>query len=178
MIYKNVEACGDAILDAAKKICVAAATAPKACGKDTVRTAILTGEDIELLAAKMDAMEDDIPNCLKIFRRDSALIRKSSAVVLVGVIRQTRGLTPCGLCGNANCGETLKGSGPCAFDDIDLGIALGSAASLAADFRLDNRILYTAGMAALELKLLGEDVRTVMALPLSASNKNIFFDRK
>ena len=103
---------------------------------------------------------------------------KSAAVVLIGVIRQTRGLTPCGLCGNANCGETLKGSGPCAFDDIDLGIALGSAASLAADFRLDNRILYTAGMAALELKLLGEDVRTVMALPLSASNKNIFFDRK
>ncbi|MBQ2738725.1 MAG: ferredoxin domain-containing protein, partial [Oscillibacter sp.] len=63
----------------------------------------------------------------------------------------------------------------CAFDDIDLGIALGSAASVAADHRADNRIFYTAGVAAMNLKLLGEQVGTIVAIPVSATNRNIFF---
>ena len=61
---------------------------------------------------------------------------------------------------------------------MDLGIALGSAAAMAADLRMDNRILYTAGMAARNLGLLGDEVSTIMALPLSATNQNIFFIRQ
>ncbi|MCK4639266.1 MAG: ferredoxin domain-containing protein, partial [Bacteroidales bacterium] len=46
------------------------------------------------------------------------------------------------------------------------------------DNRVDNRIMYTAGQAVIELGLLGEDVKIVYVIPLSATSKNPFFDRK
>lgn len=46
-----------------------------------------------------------------------------------------------------------------------------------ADLRIDNRIMYTGGLGAMELGLLGEGVENIMALPLSVGGKNIFFDR-
>jgi uncharacterized ferredoxin-like protein len=50
--------------------------------------------------------------------------------------------------------------------------------AVAADNRVDNRIMYTAGFAAVKLKLLGEEVKIAYGIPLSATGKNIFFDRK
>lgn len=101
----------------------------------------------------------------------------STAVVLIGSRRIQRGLSPCGLCGHSGCGAALASGGHCAFDDVDLGIAIGSAAALAADLRIDNRVLYTAGYAAMELELLGPGVSTIMAVPLSVSPRNLFFKR-
>ena len=49
---------------------------------------------------------------------------------------------------------------------------VGSAVSKAADMRLDNRVLFSAGNAARELKILGEDVKIILAIPLSASKKS------
>ncbi len=49
---------------------------------------------------------------------------------------------------------------------------------MAADSRVDSRVLYSAGRAALSLKLMDADVRMIMAVPLSVSGKSIFFDRK
>jgi uncharacterized ferredoxin-like protein len=63
----------------------------------------------------------------------------------------------------------------CAFDDIDLGVAVGSAAAIAADLRLDNRVMYTVGLAAMNLKMLGDGVGTIIAIPVTASNRNVFF---
>ena len=59
-----------------------------------------------------------------------------------------------------------------------MGIALGSAAATAADLRMDSRILFSAGRAAKEMGLLGENVGQVFGLPLSVSGKSPFFDRK
>jgi uncharacterized ferredoxin-like protein len=67
---------------------------------------------------------------------------------------------------------------PCAFNNIDLGIALGSAVSIAADSRVDNRIMFSVGMAARELKYFDENVRIIMGISLSASSKSIYFDRQ
>jgi len=38
--------------------------------------------------------------------------------------------------------------------------------------------MYSVGQAALEMNLLGEDVRIAFGIPLSVSAKNPFFDRK
>ena len=157
---------------------MAAVTAPKACGRDSVTCGVLVGEEIRQLTGKMVRMEQEIPNCRPIFIRDAELVAQCPAVVLLGSKRQSRGLTPCGLCGHKNCGDCRSVGGHCAFDDMDLGIAIGSACAMAADLRVDNRVLYTAGMAARRMKLLGEDVTTIMALPLSATNQNIFFIRQ
>ena len=59
-----------------------------------------------------------------------------------------------------------------------MGIALGSAVSVAMDNRVDNRIFYTAGQAILDLNLMGDKVKVVYAIPLSSGSKNIFFDRE
>ena len=59
-----------------------------------------------------------------------------------------------------------------------LGIAAGSAAGVAADARIDNRIIFSAGRAALSLKLMGDRVKVILSIPLSATGKSPYFDRK
>ena len=175
MIGMN-EACKESILAAAKEMCLAAITAPKACGKDSVACGILSGEEIAALVKEMRRIEDETEGCRPIFYRDAAQVEQCPAVVLIGSVNQARGVQPCGLCGNGSCAGMVKTPGQhCAFDDIDLGIAVGSAVGVAADRRVDNRIFYTAGIAAMNLKLLGEKVGTILAIPISVTNRNIFF---
>ena len=69
-------------------------------------------------------------------------------------------------------------TGPnCAVRMADLGIALGSAVKTASLHNVDNRVMYSAGVTALALGLL-EDCTVAYGIPLSASGKSIFFDRK
>jgi len=60
----------------------------------------------------------------------------------------------------------------------DLGIAVGSAASIAMDERVDNRIMHSVGKAAVDLNLLGEETKIIYGIPLYVGSKNVFFDRK
>jgi uncharacterized ferredoxin-like protein len=83
----------------------------------------------------------------------------------------------CGFCGFADCDVMQEAGGTCSFNSGDLGIAVGSAVATAADLRIDNRVMYTAGKAALELGLLGDDVEIAYGVPLAAKGKNPFFDR-
>ena len=100
-------------------------------------------------------------------------------MLLLGTKIDPMGLSPCGLCGLNTCDEKRKYPDvPCAFNTGDLGIAIGSAAAAASRYHIDNRIMYTIGMAALDLKLLGEEVKVIYAIPLSSTSKNPFFDRK
>jgi uncharacterized ferredoxin-like protein len=46
------------------------------------------------------------------------------------------------------------------------------------DNRVDNRIMFTVGKAVLELGLFEPEVRLIYGIPLSATSKNPFFDRK
>jgi uncharacterized ferredoxin-like protein len=62
------------------------------------------------------------------------------------------------------------------FQSIDLGIALGSAVKLAAELCIDNRIMYTIGVAAKDLGLLDSDV--IMGIPLAVTGKSPYFDRE
>ena len=84
----------------------------------------------------------------------------------------------CGLCGFKNCTEKNKKINiPCAFNTTDLGIAVGSAVSVAMDNRIDNRIMYTIGIAVKELNIFNEDVKIIYGIPLSGTSKNPYFDR-
>jgi uncharacterized ferredoxin-like protein len=56
-------------------------------------------------------------------------------------------------------------------------IKLLSAVSVAMDHRVDNRIMYSAGKAAIEAGLFGPEVKIAYGIPLSATGKNPFFDR-
>ncbi|MDD3489690.1 MAG: ferredoxin domain-containing protein, partial [Paludibacter sp.] len=65
---------------------------------------------------------------------------------------------------------------PCAVNTVDVGIAIGSACSVAADHRVDSRVMFSVGRAAIELGLL-PDCTSVYGIPVSSSSKNPFFDR-
>jgi uncharacterized ferredoxin-like protein len=64
----------------------------------------------------------------------------------------------------------------CIFKVADLGIAIGSAVRTAANHTVDNRVMYSVGVAALSLELL-PDCSVAFGIPVSATGKNIFFDR-
>ena len=105
-------------------------------------------------------------------------LRKCEYAVIIGTKVSPLGLKYCGNFGFADCAEKRKYEKvPCAFNTTDLGIAVGSAVSMAMERRVDNRVMYTIGMAAKERKLLGNEAEVIFGIPLSVSSKNPFFDR-
>ncbi len=168
----------DTLLSVARRMVLAARTAPKARGVNNMAMSILTGNDIQSLAKTMKEIGEKEDN--PIFLRDAANVLSSAdVVVLVGTKIRTLGLKTCGLCGFTNCEEKDKHPAvPCVFNTGDLGIAVGSAVSVAMDARIDNRIMYTIGVAAMHMGLLGKEFRIIYGIPMSATSKNPFFDRK
>ncbi len=102
----------------------AAKTAPKGCGRDTIVTAIVSGEDKDKLRDKLLALSKEYDEEFMI--RDAGNIDNATCVVLIGCDESSLGMNNCSMCGFANCGENVK-------------------------------ICY--------------------AIPLSVTNKNVFFDR-
>lgn len=165
-----------AALNAVAHMAAAARTAPKTRGIDNLSTVIIDDPDVrKIVAEKMKeiAQREDRPFC----ERDANCIAHSPAILVVGVASNPAELN-CGMCGCATCDELCGQQGVCAFNSIDLGIAIGSAAALAAQFHLDNRVMYSIARACIELKFFGENVKQALAIPLSVTGKNPFFDRK
>jgi uncharacterized ferredoxin-like protein len=111
------------------------------------------------------------------FERDAASIAVSPVILAIGVKAVPIGLN-CGFCGYLTCAELSKTKGVCAYNSIDLGIAMTSAVSAASVLHIDNRMMYSIGRACLDLRLFGKDVRQALGIPLSVTGKNPFFDRK
>ena len=161
------------ILNVARQMMTAARTAPKGKGIDIIEVALVTGEDIKILSDKMIAMVEE--HGMKFFLRDADNILSAECIVLIGTREQAQGLN-CGHCGYATCAARAEGV-PCALNSIDVGIAIGSVCATAADMRVDTRVMFSAGLAAQQLNWL-KDCKMVMSIPVSASSKNPFFDRK
>ena len=116
-------------------------------------------------------------DAIPFFLRDADNLEHAPVVILLGTRKEPLQLPPCSYCGFPDCNAMVNAGGTCSFNADNLGIAVGSTVSLAADLRVDNRIMYTAGKAAIELGILGDDVLIAYAVPLSAKGKNPFFDR-
>ena len=58
---------------------------------------------------------------------------------------------------------------------IDLGIAIGSAVKTASMLNIDNRVMYSIGIATEEMGIIEGKI---LGIPLSVKGKNMFFDRK
>ncbi len=188
-IFASNEVELEAIVTAAKLIMAAVTTAPKTRGVSTIQSALMYGDDKERLAQAMESHGLEKTAMADTFKRDARNVRDSAAVLLIGV----KGTMPkkpenplnCGACGCSTCAEFIQAKkgkrgedfiGPlCIFQSIDLGIALGVAAKMAAELNIDNRLMYTAGAGAMGMKILDSDI--IVALPLSVAPKNIFFDR-
>jgi uncharacterized ferredoxin-like protein len=166
----------EGLLEVARKICIAARTAPKGKGTDNLVTVVLTGTEKDEVAREMQRIGEETG--VAFFVRDANCLRSAGALVLLGTKFSTQGIPNCGFCGFKDCADNEKNKGICAFNTGDLGIAIGSAVSVAADNRVDNRVFFSAGRAALNLKTLGPEVGIAYGIPLSVGGKSIFFDRK
>ena len=164
------------VLDIAKLMAVAARTAPKTRGIDNIETIAIDDEqEKKRLCDKMREISkrENRPS----IGRDANSIQDSPVIVAIGVKSNPAGLN-CGYCGYPTCAELQKTKGVCAYNSIDLGIAIDSAAGTANSFHTDNRVMYSIGRACLDLKLFSSTVKQALGIPLSVTGKNPFFDRR
>ncbi|MEI7434805.1 MAG: DUF2148 domain-containing protein [Methanomicrobiales archaeon] len=176
----------EAIRTVACLMVLSARTAPKARGVDEIKTRIVSEIELKQLADEMVTIGEK--SSIPFFIRDGKCMALSDACVLIGV----RGGVPVGVncqgCGLISCDDfqetftqkkpsSTPFSGPnCIIRIADLGIAVGSAVKTAQVHNVDNRIMYSAGVAARSLGWLN-DCTSVYGIPLKGSGKNIFFDR-
>lgn len=173
MILNERDVRHEHVLNIAKQMMTAIRTAPKGKGIDIIETVAVTGEDIKILSDKVRALYEE--NGMKFFLRDADNILWADVIILVGTHQKVQGLN-CAHCGFDLCTDKPL-EVPCAINSVDLGIAIGSACATAADLRVDTRVMFSAGLAAQELNWL-DGCKCVMAIPVSISSKNPFFDRK
>ncbi len=176
MIIKSQSAEKNAAMAVAELMVAAARTAPKGHAVDNLEILIVDGTEKDQLAEEMRKIEKETG--IHFFARDAGNIDSSDVVVLFGTKISPIGCPNCGFCGYKDCEENRKHGGICSFNPGDLGIAIGSAVSVAANHRCDNRVLFSAGKAALNLGYFDKAVKIAYGVPLSISGKNPFFDRK
>ncbi len=145
MIINERDLRHQSVVEAAHRMMTAARTAPKAKGVDIIEIALVEErEDLEKLAEAMRRRSEETG--FKFLLRDADNILQGEAVILIGTRRHTQGLN-CGYCGYSACVQN-PAQNPCALNSIDVGIAIGSACSVAADLRIDTRVLFSAGWAS------------------------------
>lgn len=172
----SLELEGDAAQQVAAFMAAAARTAPKTRGIDNI--CLLSIDDTATKQQLIDKMNEigrneNRPGLI----RDAGNIQKSPAIVVIGVESNTAGLN-CGFCGKPTCEALEESGGICSFNSVDLGIAACSAAAVASQFHIDNRMMYSIGRACVDLKWFPEKVHQALGLPLSVTGKSPFFDRK
>jgi uncharacterized ferredoxin-like protein len=157
-------------------MCLAARTAPKAKGFDNLHVAIVRGEDKSLVTARMREIAATVADTA-FFARDADNCDAAALVVLIGTLIRPIKVPHCGYCGFGDCAGCVQAGGRCAFNLSDLGIALGSAAAVAAAHHADNRLMFSFGRAAVDVGLVPEGIEVAVGIPLSGTGKSPFFDR-
>jgi uncharacterized ferredoxin-like protein len=187
----------ETVLQVAKLMAAAAITAPKSGGQlflagrhNFMETVIVADADARAqLAAWLRARGAERRET--IWFRDADVAEAVDAVLFVGL--RPDWYPPnydCGACGYATCAEFLHATKPlrddsgelefagpvCNLRDIDLGIAVGSAAKTAALHSIDCRCQTRVAVAARKLGVITAD--HAVALSLSMTHKSVGFDRR
>ena len=162
------------VVEAGRRMMMAARTAPKARGVDIIEIALVSERaDLEKLSAIMRRKGEE--SGMQFLLRDAENILQGDAVLLIGTPVLNQGLN-CAYCGCEKCADKPL-MAPCVMNSVDLGIAVGSACSLAATLCVDTRVMFSAGWSSLSLDWL-PGCTQVISIALSCTSKNPFFDRQ
>jgi uncharacterized ferredoxin-like protein len=186
----------DTVRQVAQLMAAAAITAPKSGGQlfnagkpNFMETVIVEDrETLHMLAGWMRARGKERRE--NIWFRDAELADLIDAVVFVGIKDWYPPNYDCGACGYATCAEFIHATKPlrdgsaelefvgptCNLRDIDLGIAVGSAAKTASINNIDCRCQTRIAVAARHNGIIEADIS--VALSLSLTHKAVGFDRK
>ncbi len=185
-----------ALRQVAQLCAVAAMTAPKSGGqlflkgsRPFIETWIV--EDKAVLHRLAEWLRERGQRLKKeLWFRDADTAEKLDLILFIGLAKWYPPVYDCGACGYATCAEFLDNRkqykvegfedwefpGPiCQLRCIDLGIAVGSAAKIASLNNIDARCQTRVAAAARHLGVIQADL--AVALSMSVSHKNIFFDR-
>jgi uncharacterized ferredoxin-like protein len=188
---------GETVVQVAKLMAAAAITAPKSGGQmflaghqNFMETVIVADQDARAeLGSWLRARGAERRET--IWFRDADVAEAVDAVLFVGLLPNWYPPNyDCGACGYATCAEFLHATKPlrddsgnlefagpvCNLRDIDLGIAVGSAAKTAALHSIDCRCQTRVAVAARKLGVITAD--HAVALSLSMTHKAIGFDRR
>ena len=187
----------EALRHVAQLCAVAAMTAPKSGGqlflkgsKPFIETVIVEDRDtLKRLADWLRARGNKLKG--QLWFRDADTTEKLDLVLFIGLAKWYPPVYDCGACGYATCAEFLRAApkyrlegsedwefpGPiCQLRCVDLGIAVGSAAKVASLNNIDTRCQTRIAAAARHLGVIEADL--AVALSMSVSHKNIFFDKR
>ena len=186
----------ETVVQVAKLMAASAITAPKSGGQlflagkhNFMETVIVDDADTRHeLAEWMRARGKERREA--IWFRDADVAEAIDAVLFVGMADWYPPNYDCGACGYATCAEFLHATnalrddsaelefvGPtCNLRDIDLGIAVGSAAKTAAIHSIDCRCQTRIAVAARKRGIIRADI--AVALSLSLTHKAVGFDRR
>jgi uncharacterized ferredoxin-like protein len=186
----------ETVVQVAKLMAASAITAPKSGGQlflagkhNFMETVIIQDTDARHeLAEWMRARGKERREA--IWFRDADVAETIDAVLFVSMADWYPPNYDCGACGYATCAEFLHATKPlrddsaelefvgptCNLRDIDLGIAVGSAAKTAAIHSIDCRCQTRIAVAARKLGIIRADI--AVALSLSLTHKSVGFDRR
>ncbi|MDE2166304.1 MAG: hypothetical protein KGJ66_08190 [Alphaproteobacteria bacterium] len=196
MFHSIDEAKGELVRTVARLCAAAAVTAPKSGGQLFLRgkplfieTVFIDGrETLARLARWMRQRGRERRQA--IWLRDAALAESLDGALFIGLKDWYPPIYDCGACGFATCAEFMEAtrqrraesdlfefSGPhCNLRDIDLGIAVGSAAKAASLYSVDTRCQTRIAVAARKLGLIQSEV--AVALSMTVTHKNPGFDAR
>jgi len=193
----NIDEMRSAIVQTVGRLCAAAAvTAPKSGGQLFLRgkppfiETVLVDDrpTLQRLADWMRARGKERRQ--EIWFRDAAMAERIDGVLFIGLCAWYPPIYDCGACGYATCAEFMAATkelreasdafefaGPqCNLRNIDLGIAVGSAAKAASMNNVDTRCQTRIAVAARKLGLIAAEV--AVALSMSVTHKNVGFDNR
>ena len=111
----------DTVKTVADLMAIAARTAPKAVGIDSIGIEVVTGKELAKLAREMEKIGDAMG--VDFFKINGEQVKNSDACVLIGVAGRIALGANCGGCGYATCADMAKA--------VKAGKAVSVAASMA-----------------------------------------------
>ena len=194
-MFKSIdEAKGEVIRTVARLCAAAAVTAPKSGGqlfrrgKPLFIETVFVDDHETLLRLAAWMKQRGRERRQEIWFRDAALAERLDGVLFIGLKDWYPPIYDCGACGFATCAEFTEANrerradskafefaGPqCNLRDIDLGIAVGSAAKAASLYNVDTRCQTRIAVAARKLGFIQAEI--AIALSMTVTHKNPGFD--